>query len=209
MALKETLVLALVVVAATSARARADKPAPQPDLITSELGELRVAANCGDQASPWRPWCIAAAWATGAAADLPKGKILVGLTVALEQGKNAADALREQVTFVAFAVGKDGKVKLTDVKPTNADEEKAVAEAVFGAAAVFKGKATTAKLPASLSDYIKTLTGTYATTRTGNAWVWQGASASQMRKVGKFWVVIEVPDAKNGVFATILTDAWK
>src|SRR5690242_17050238 len=109
-------------------------------LVTRQLGELRTAASCQDKASPWRPWCIATEWATGSAGALPAGKVLVGMTIELEQGKSVRDALSNKVTFVALAIGKDGKVKLTDVKPTNADEEKSVAEAIFAASAVFKGR---------------------------------------------------------------------
>jgi hypothetical protein len=30
-----------------------------------------------------------------------------------------------------------------------------------------------------------------------------------MRKVGPTWVVIETPAKKDGIFATVLTDAWE
>lgn len=194
---------AVVVCLLLSTQVRADP------LVTRQLGELRTAAKCQDKASPWRPWCIATAWATGAAGTLPAGKVLVGMTVALEQNTPAKDALSHQVTFVALAIGKDGKAKLTDVNPNSVDEVKAVDEAIVATSAVFKGRAATAKLPKDLADYVRTLEGSYATTKQDNAWTWTGASASQLRKVGKFWVVIEVPPARNGVWATILTDAWE
>src|SRR5450432_4084106 len=71
------------------------------DLVTAQLDELRAAAKCDDKASVWRPWCIAADWSKGTAGDLPKGKVLVGLTIELEQGKSASDALSNKVTLVA------------------------------------------------------------------------------------------------------------
>ena len=43
--------------------------------------------------------------------------------------------------------------------------------------------------------------------KAGDAWEWTGASAAKMRKVGKLWVVIEMPKEQNGIFATVLTDA--
>jgi hypothetical protein len=184
--------------------ARADKVDP----IAAGLTKLGTAAKCTDKASPWRPWCIATDFAKGTAAALPK-KALVGMTVELEDGKDFADALSQKVTFVALAIDKDGKVKLTDVKPESPEETKSVGEAVFNAAAVFKGKATTAKLPAELSGYVKTLKGAYATKKEGGSWMWKGKSTSQLRKVGNFWVIIERPDAGNGIWATILTDAWE
>lgn len=195
----------VVVCVATLGVAHAEKPDP----IALSLGNLATAAKCADKASPYRPWCIATdALKKGTAPALPK-KALVGMTVELEDGKDVADALTNKVTFVALAIDADGKVKLTDVKPESADEQKAVAEAVFNTAAVFKGKAKTAKLPAELSGFVKTLKGAYATTKSGNAWTWKGKATSQLRKVGAFWVILERPDAGNGLWATILTDAWE
>lgn len=205
----KTLALPMLAVLLVPTLAGADRAEPQIDLTTDRLDALRVAAKCDDKASPFRPWCIAAAFSTGTAAALPKGKVLVGMTIELEVGKDASTALTQSVSFTALAVGKDGKVKLTMVKPENDDENKAVAESVFNAAAVFKGKAKSAKLPKALADYFKTLKGQYATKKAGSDWLWAGASAARMRKVGAFWVVIEVPKANNGIFATILTEAWE
>ncbi|MBS1121282.1 MAG: hypothetical protein H6Q90_3510 [Deltaproteobacteria bacterium] len=174
----------VLVVAAIAPAAMAKKVAPKVDVVAASLGELRTAANCQDKASPWRPWCIAAEFPSGTAGELPKGKILVGMTVELQQGKDAKQALSDKVSFVALAIDQDGKAKLTDVKPTSKDEEQAVMESIFNTTAVFKGKGPT-------------------------EWTWTGQTQSRMRKVGAFWVVIEIPKAGNGVFATILTDAWK
>jgi hypothetical protein len=202
------MALAIAVATLVPTTARADHSTPtQAELIRDALADLRTAAGCKDKKSPWRPLCIATDWSNGSASELPKGHILVGLTIQLLRSK--PDDPMGNLTFVALAIGNDGKVKLTDVKPTNPDEEKAVAEAVFNVSSFFKGKSTTAKLPSDMAAYVKTLTGTYTARKQDNAWAWRGASDSQMRKVGKFWVVLEVPDARNGVFATILTDAWQ
>jgi len=177
------------------------------DVTSDELSALGTAAKCSDKASVFRPWCIATGFDKGTA-DLPKGKVLVGLTVALEKGKEEA-ALTDKVTFVALAVDADGKVKLTDVKPTSADEQKTVGEAVANLALLFKDKAKTAKLPKDLADYVKTLKGSYATTKTDKEVTWTGAAPSRMRKVGAYWVIVETPKDGKGIFATILTDAWE
>jgi hypothetical protein len=201
------LLAALLVTLAIPTLAAADKV--RVDVTTSRLAALKTAARCDDKASPWRPWCVAADFETGTAAELPKGKVLVGMTVELEEGKDAAAALSGKVSLTALAIDADGKVKVTMVKPENKQEEQAVAEAVFNTASVFKGKAATAKLPKELADYFKTLKGAYAATKSGSQWTWTGASAGKLRKVGSFWVAIEVPKANNGIFATILTDAWQ
>lgn len=178
------------------------------DPLAATLTRLGEAANCTDKASPQRPWCIAAGFGKGAAGTLPK-KALVGMTVELEDGKDVVDALTNSVTFVALAIDKDGKVKLTDIKPSGPEDARSVGEAVAAAAMVFKDKAKTAKLPKELSDFVKTLKGAYATKKASNAWTWTGKSASRLRKVGKFYVIIEQPESGNGLWATILTDAWE
>jgi hypothetical protein len=178
------------------------------DVTTDELAALKAAARCADRTAPFRPWCVAADFATGAAAELPKRKVLVGITVELAKGKEAA-ALTDKVSFVALAVDADGKVKLTDVKATNERERQMVGEAVMGVAMLFKGKATTAKMPTDLAGYLKTLKGSYPTTKVGKDWTWTGASSSRMRKVGEAWVIVETPKGDQGIFATVLTEAWE
>ncbi|CAN5906772.1 hypothetical protein BH11MYX3_BH11MYX3_12680 [soil metagenome] len=84
-----------------------------------------------------------------------------------------------------------------------------MSEAVFAAASGFKDRSKTAKLPGELASYVKTLKGAYATKKAGNAWSWTGKSTSELRKVGKFYVVIERAEAENGIWATILTDNWE
>lgn len=182
--------------------------APMPDLTKTQLEGLRTAAKCLDKSSPWRPWCIAADFEKGIAAELPKGKVLVGMTIALENGKDASKALSDSVSLTALVVGADGKATVTNVQPENADESKATLEAVANLALVFKDKAATAKMPKALADYFKTMKGQYATKKSGTEWTWTAASPTRMRKVGKHWVVIEAPANGKGILATILTDAW-
>ncbi|HLL22516.1 MAG TPA: hypothetical protein VK427_10310, partial [Kofleriaceae bacterium] len=126
--MKLLVVLLAAGIGVTSARAeRVRVPTP--------LETLAAAAKCDDKASPWRPWCIATKFEQGTAAALPS-KNLVGLTVALETGKDVATALRDRVTFVALAVTRDGtlaKLKLTDVTPESEAERTQVAEAVAAA----------------------------------------------------------------------------
>lgn len=200
--------IGMLVIAAALASpvARADKA---HDIATERLAALKTAARCDDAKSPQRVWCTVAAFDTGTAAALPTGKVLVGLTIELETGKDVAAALRDKVSLAGWSVASDGKVKLTSITPDNAQEGQMIGEAVGATAAVFKGLAKTAKLPADLTSYVKTLPAKYPATKSGGEWVWTGASAGRARKVGAYWVVIEVPDAQNGVFATILTDAWE
>ncbi len=179
------------------------------DPLFAALSNLATAAQCDNKASLWRPWCIAATgWGDGTAADLPAGKVLVGMTLEVEDGKDLKQALSDAVSLTAFAIGKDGTVKVTTVKPTSDAESRAVGEAVFNLAAVFKDKAKVAKLPKDLAGYVAGLKGAYPATKSATEWTWKGASSGRARKVGPWWVVIESPDAHNGFFVTILTDAW-
>ncbi len=184
------------------------------DVATERLGAPARPwqGRCDDATSPWRPWCVAAAYDTGTAAALPAGKVLVGLTIELETGKDVATALSDKVSFTAWAVGTDGKVKLTTVKPTSDDESKAVGEAVFATAAVFKAKAKTAKLPTDLAGYVKSLKGAATRTREVRAASGRSGPAPPPRRAqgpARSARSIETPDKQNGVFATILTDAWE
>lgn len=179
------------------------------DLATKQLAALAAAANCKDASSPFRPWCIAADFATGKPVELPKGKTLVGITIELETGKDAKAALTDKVMPVALVVDDQGLVKITDITPSNDGEKQMLGEAVFNLAAVFKGKATTAKLPKDLASYIKSMTGKYKPTKSATEWTWQGESAARLRKVGNFWVSVETPAKKNGIWASVFTEAWE
>lgn len=196
---------ALVILFLFTSIARADRVA-EP----TQLEELATAAKCTDKASPWRPWCIATEFAKGSGAALPK-KNLVGITVELEKGKDVASAIRDRVTLVALGItkkGKETKLKLTDVKPENDDENLAVVSAIAAVSTVLKGKAATAKLPKALAEYLSGRPGEYVVTQGKGGWTWEGANPSELRKVGKFWVLIETAKTGNGIWATVLTDAW-
>ena len=87
-----------------------------------------------------------------------------------------------------------------------------IAEAVAGVAVVFKGKSKTAKLPKDLATYVKSLGSKsgHVATKGDQGWTFTGEAAAELRKVGKFWVVIETPSSgPDGRFITILTEAWK
>jgi hypothetical protein len=194
--------LPAILIAALAAPAIADK-----DVATTQLAALHTAAHCDDKASVWRPWCIAADFASGKPAALPKGKTLVGLTIQLETGKDVGQALSDKVNLVALVIDAKGKAKLTDITPSNDSEQQPLAEAVAEVALVFKGKAATAKLSTDLSGYLKTLTGKYPAKKAAKEWTWKGANPTRLRKVGDVWVAIET--APNGIWASIFTDAWE
>jgi hypothetical protein len=122
------------------------------DKLATALGQLATAANCSNKASPWRPWCIAATgWATGKPGELPKGKVLLGLTIELEDGKDVAKQLSDAVGMSALVIDADGKVKVTYVTPSNPDEGKTIATAIFNLSSELKGKTASAQVPKDLA----------------------------------------------------------
>jgi hypothetical protein len=179
------------------------------DILEDRLTALRKAADCEDKASLWRVWCIAGDFQRGTADGGLPSKVLVGYTVRLEDGANLKVALRDQVTLAAFVAGPEGKVLLVDIKPSSKSEETEVFEAISQTTIVFKDRAKVAPLPKGLRDYLRTLQGRYHARNVGQEWEWAGMSNGKLRKVGNYWVVIETPKAQNGIFATILTDAWQ
>ncbi len=200
----------VIVVACLAALALAGAvEARKVDILGRELMRLGQAAKCADKASPWRLWCIAVDFRSGSAAELPKGKTLLGLTIAIGYDKDVGAALRDRVSLSVLAVGATGKVKETALTPSNADETKPIAEAVFNVSAVLKGKAKTAKVPEDLAAYIKTITPTYDATKSGDEWIWQGKTYSEARKVDAYWIVVEHADPDEGIFVSIFTDAWE
>ena len=170
------------------------------------LTALGRAAKCRDKASPLRPWCIATRWRHGK--PTRPTRTLIGLTVALEDGKDYADALSNKVTLVALAVQRR-KAKLFEIKPTEPGEEAMLGEAVAAIASVFKGKAKRAALPENLATYIRGRKATYPMARGRHDVYWRDPNRPRLRKVGAFWVAIEHPSENNGVWITILTDAWR
>lgn len=209
----------VAVVAVTAAPATAKRRNPDPTAML--LGELSTAARCTEKASPFRPWCVAAdGWATGTAAKLPVGKVLVGITIRRTVGAAgpwdlAADP---SIGLAALVVRRDGpalELRITDIKPTQDDEQPQIAEALFNVSAVLKGKGSTAKLSKHLGAYLKSLgkkSGHFAT-KGATGWTWSAGKdmpTGELRKVGKFWVAIETPTTgADGRFITILTEKWK
>src|SRR5262245_37590443 len=98
-------VVGIAVLMLLAANATADRVDPR----MATLRQLRTAAKCDDPASPWRPWCFAAdVFDKGTFADLPKPRVMMGITVELAYGGDVAKALREKVTLAVFAIDDDG-----------------------------------------------------------------------------------------------------
>jgi hypothetical protein len=66
-------------------------------------------------------------------------------------------------------------------------------------------------VPKDLATYLKSLGAKsgYFATKGATGWTWPGDSAGELRKVGKYWVVVEAPKTGDARFITILTEKWK
>jgi len=207
--------VAVLVVCGAAAPAIGKRPAPDP--TRDVLGALDQAAHCVDDKSPLRVWCIAAnGWSSGTPAALPVGKVLVGITLARKVAATGAwDLLSDPTIKVAALavtkVGKVVKVKLTDVEPTSDAEHLMAAQALAAVTITFKG-GKPAVLPKDLKQYLKTLgkRGEHPVAKGAEGWTWTGPGTAELRKVGKFWVVIETTSqGDDGRFITILTERWR
>ena len=209
----------VAVVAVTAAPATAKRRPPDP--TANLLDELSTAARCTEKASPFRPWCIAAdGWATGTAAKLPVGKVLVGITIRRTLAATAPWDLSTDATigFAALVVRRDGpalELRVTDINPTKDDEKPQIASALANVSTVLKGKGSTVKVPPPLAAYLKSLSkksGHFAT-KGAAGWTWNAGKdmpLGELRKVGKYWVAIETPTTgADGRFISVFTEKWK
>jgi hypothetical protein len=187
--------------------ARAAEPVSQEAL----LAQLHTAAGCPSETAPQRVWCVAAdGFATGTRGTLPTtAQPLLGVTVEVEPGRSASD-MWATISLSDLAIrGTEGHWtgKITTVRPSDPSEEKAVASAVMGIAAVLKGKAASAPIEKGLFGYLASLPASYPLTEAPNGWTLPGASTAELRRVGDYWVAIESPTAgRPGIFVSIFTD---
>ncbi|MBK9035361.1 MAG: hypothetical protein IPL61_29590 [Myxococcales bacterium] len=205
-----TLSLAALALALATTPAAAKRMKPDPTRLA--LAELQGAAGCDDKASPRRAWCVAAdGWVHGTAAKLPMGKVLIGITVQRPAAATGPWDLATEPTIglVALTVWHDGpanELRLTTLTPQH------LPEVVAEVAAVLTGKKRSVKVPAELRTTLKSLAkkNGYRASKGASGWMWMGDNGSELRKVGKHWVVIEGPaNGSDDRTITILTEQWK
>ncbi len=207
----------LAVTLAASAMPATAKPR-LPTATEAILSDLHVAAQCDDRRSPRRHWCVAAdGWATGTPAPLPIGKVLVGLTFTREVATIAPIDFAGEDTY-RFAtltlrrVGDNVEAKLAGVDPGDDDDKRMLKAAAAKLTAVFQGKTKVARLPRALSEFTKSGADRpgHVITKGASGWTWTAGSATELRKVGKYWVVIETSvSGRDTRFITVLTEQWK
>jgi hypothetical protein len=192
---------------------RVRKVAWDPELVAGLLEDLKKEVGCPSATSKHRLWCIAAdGWEGGAAGELPASGLYVGLTLSLADGEPVGDWLETGVTFSALGVRADGgvhKARVAALVPSNQEEAELITPAAESVTAVLRAEAKEVTLPKDLVTYLADLPAAadYEMTRGEKGWTWTGAAATELRRVGDFWVAIEVPpDGPPGILVSIFTD---
>lgn len=193
----------IVVLVALCIASRAD--AGRRDGTQSAIATLTKVAGCG--ASPkHKAWCLAAGWANGKAAPLPK-KTLVGIAVSTgSDGKMIVD-------FASLVVN-EGEIS-AEVWTGDDVDGHSKKDAIKAVSAVLEGTSKVAKLAGEATDHMDAIE-TYTPDKFGKEWSWKPSSflAEHLRKVGKYWIVVSTngdntPNKDGSIMVLILTDAWK
>jgi hypothetical protein len=202
--------------AAPAGSVAATDEVPGDSEIAVRLLKKLSAAACASPASPHRVWCIADGYASAPAGELPGGtSSLVGLSIGLSDDFPAEQSLTNNVTFSAVGLNRTGSGAMgwiSTVRPNSPGEQKDTAEAIAGVSAIFKEKAPSVSLAPTLFNYVRSLGGKakYPVAKGKKGWVIQSPAVSELRRVGAYWVAVELPAARpiKGVYVSIFTDKY-
>jgi hypothetical protein len=188
------------------------KPGWDEALVTSMLADVRKTIGCPSAGSKHRHWCLAAeGWATGQA-EPPQPGLYVGLTLSIADGEPIDDWLETGVTFSALGLRADGETRLGRIAalvPSNQEESALIAPAIASVISVLHAEAKAVTLPPDLATYLADLPAeaSYALAPAAKGWTWTGASATELRKAGDYWIAIEIPaEGPPGILVSIFTD---
>lgn len=202
-------------VGSVGSAAATDEAPGDSDIAVRLLKKLNTAA-CSSPSSPHRVWCIAGSYEIAPAGELPSGETaLVGLTIGLSDDFPAEQSLTNNVSLSSLGLkgsGGDRMGWISSIKPNSPGEQKDVGEAVFNVSAVFKGSAPSAALPQTLYNYVRSLPGKakYPVARGKKGWIIRSAAVADVRRIGAYWVSVELPAARpiKGIYLSIFTDKF-
>ncbi len=186
------------------------------DVAKRLLTKLHAGAGCPSTTAPQRVWCIVDGFATGMAARLPAKGAMVGLTIGLSEEFPAEQSLARNVELSAVAFSSAGTTTLqgwlTSIQPKTPQEQTDVGAAVMSAGAFFKEKAPSILLAPTMLAYVKGLPegAKYPVAKGKQGWIIQSRAVAEVRKVGNYWVAVEVPPARplRGIYVSIFTDQY-
>lgn len=152
---------------------------------------------CGDE--PLEPWCTAAkGFAKAARAKLPDTGTLLGVTTFVQTKGASAETFEKHGHLSSLSVkndGDDSTAWITEVKGDTTAEQKEtvrIGELLFKH---FAGKKVTLDPNTGLRTYLDGLPkkAKYGLKKHEGGYTFDGGSKADLRKVGKWWVSVEIP----------------
>jgi hypothetical protein len=127
------------------------------------------------------------------------------------QEEESVQAIQHGVRLAAVALAHDqGRdfASLTELQPDDEKEAAELREALAQVQGVLLGSAPRAEIPRHLYDFIaSSRNATHPLLRTTHGWSFEGAHATELRRVGTDWAVVETSSTEPGAWISIMTDA--
>lgn len=170
----------------------------EPRATAAWMTEIGKSTGCTSDDPASAAWCESAAgWSDGTPTGIEEGDtVFVGLTADLLVNKDLANALRNpRISVLAFhseAGAVKGKVSTIQANPT-------VDATVAALIDTFANKADGLTLDAGLETYLRTLPKQASDAVTGDdhGYAIAASMTTELRQVGKRWVLIENHDDKS------------
>lgn len=191
-------------------------PVTDQAIVVRLMKELSKAAGCPSTTGANRMWCLADTFDKGERdGSLDDAATYLGFTIGLSDDFPATQSLQKNVELSALAIDKrngDRFAWISSVKPTGAGDQAAIASARTELADLLRDDGYKAELAASLYDYVRSLSdqAKYTVTPMKDAWRIGGPATTDVRKVGKVLVAVEVPPAVplKAIYVSIFTDKY-
>ena len=191
-------------------------PVTDQEIVTRLMKALSKAAGCPSTTNANRMWCLADDFGKGERdGSLDDAGTYIGFSIGLSDDFPASQSLQKNVELSALAIDKrDGErfAWISAVKPTEPGDQVAIAAAKTEVGDLLKEDGYKAEIAGPLYDYVRGLSAKakYPVTPMKDAWRIAAAATTDVRKVGKVLVAIEVPPAVplRGIYVSIFTDKY-
>ncbi|CAN5151424.1 hypothetical protein BH09MYX1_BH09MYX1_20850 [soil metagenome] len=191
-------------------------PITDQPIVSRLLAALSKAAGCPTKTGPNRLWCLADDFDKGERdGSLDDEGSYFGFSIGLSDDFPATQSLQKNVELSALGVDKrdgDRFAWISAIKPTDPGDKPAMLAATVELADLLKNDGYKAEIEGGLFDYVRGLgaKAKYAVTPTKDGWRIAAPSTTEVRKVGKVLVAIEVPPAVplKGIYLSIYTDKY-
>ncbi len=203
--------------AATATATATVAPITDQAIVPRLMSALSKAAGCPTKTGPNRLWCLADGFDKGERdGSLDDAGSYLGFSIGLSDDFPAAQSLQKNVELSALAVGKRGGDRfawISTIKPTDPGDKPAMLAATIELASLLKNDGDEAQIEGGLYDYVRGLSAKakYPLSLATNGWRIGGPSTTEVRKVGKVLVAVEIPPAvpHKGIYVSIYTDKFE